>query len=183
MIEISYEVVFIAITLLWVLLRVFFNIKKGKADLKYEAQLISLYICIVVIVRITFFPWHLVEGHIQPLIFDAEELIPLKLNLVPIVHLFDIYDGWAMNLFGNIAMFIPLGFVLPLCFNKLDRLWKAVFVGFSCSLFIELIQLLFFERTTDIDDLITNTTGALIGAGIYFSGKYIFKKMKTYRHK
>ena len=65
-------------------------------------------------------------------------------------------------------MFIPVGMSWPFCFKKLDKVWKTVLAGFGYSLFIELTQLFVFGRSTDIDDLMLNTIGALIGALIFY---------------
>jgi len=111
-------------------------------------------------------------------VFDPEKIRPLWINAVPFVHLFDVYEGWQRNLFGNIAMFIPVGLAWPFCFKKLDNIGKVVLAGFAFSLLIELSQLLFFQRGTDIDDLITNTAGVLIGAIIYFLLSRLFRKRK-----
>ncbi|MBQ0002890.1 MAG: VanZ family protein [Treponema sp.] len=58
-----------------------------------------------------------------------------------VVHLFDIYDGWQINIIGNIAVFIPLGIIWPFCFGKLNSVKKTAFTGFCFSLFIEISQL------------------------------------------
>ena len=50
--------------------------------------------------------------------------------------------------------------------------------GFGCSFLIEVSQLLFYERASDIDDLILNTTGVFIGALIYFSAFALIKRSK-----
>ncbi|SEU00245.1 VanZ like family protein [[Clostridium] aminophilum] len=112
-----------------------------------------------------------VEGHIGSLVFDAEKIIPLWINPVPIIHLFDVYDGWQINIIGNIAMFIPVGLAWPFCFKKLDTIGKTVFAGAGFPLFIEITQLAFYERSSDVDDLILNTAGIFIGASIYFGIK------------
>ena len=65
-------------------------------------------------------------------------------------------------------MFIPVGFVWPLVFKKLNTYGKAVSACFLYTLSIEILQLLLYERTSDVDDLILNTAGAAIGAGIWF---------------
>jgi glycopeptide antibiotics resistance protein len=66
----------------------------------------------------------------------------------------------------NIFLFIPFGFMLPCIWKKYEVLWKTVLSGFTFSLIIELLQL-FNRRITDIDDLLMNTLGALIGWGIF----------------
>ena len=173
MFEITYKGLFIFITLAWILARAICGIKNRKVHWKHEAKLLTVYICLVVIARIVYFPMGLVEGRIASLVLDVDKIFPLWINLIPILHLFDVYDGWLINIIGNIAMFIPVGLVWPFCFKELDTLRKTVLVGAGFPLFIEITQLPFYERCTDVDDLILNTTGILIGALIYFGVKLL----------
>lgn len=173
MFEITYKGLFIFITLAWIVARVICGIKNKKADWKYEAKLLTVYICLVVIARIVYFPMRLVEGRIASLVLDVDKIFPLWINLIPIVHLFDVYDGWLINIIGNVTMFIPVGLAWPFCFKKLDTLGKTVLVGAGFPLFIEITQLPFYDRCSDIDDIILNTTGIFIGALIYFGVKLL----------
>ena len=173
MFEITYKELLIFITLAWIVTRAVCGIRNKKADWKHEAKLLTVYICLVVIARFVYFPLHLVEGRIASLIMDIDKIFPLWINLIPIVHLFDVYDGWLINIIGNVTMFIPVGLVWPFCFQKLDTLGKTVLAGAGFSLFIEITQLPFFDRCSDVDDLILNTTGILIGALIYFGIKLL----------
>lgn len=70
------------------------------------------------------------------------------------------YWLWFL-LIGNIVMFMPLGFFPKLLFRKWSW-WRSLLVGFFASVSIELAQL-FTTRSTDIDDVILNTLGALLG--------------------
>ena len=178
MLEITYTGVLIFITLAWIVTRVICGIRNKKVDWKHEAKLLTVYICLVVIARFVYFPLHLVEDRIASLILDVEKIIPLWINLVPIVHLFDVYDGWKINIIGNIMMFIPVGLTLPFCFKQLDTIGKTVLVGVGFPLFIEITQLPFYGRCSDVDDLILNTTGILIGAVIYFGIKRLTIRKK-----
>ena len=171
MFEITYTGVFVFITLAWVLTRAICGIMNHKADWKYEVKLLTVYICFVVIARFVYFPKDLVDGNIASLYLEFDRIFPLWINLVPIVHMFDAYDGWLINIIGNVTMFIPVGLVWPFCFKKLDTVGKVVLAGGGVSLFIEITQLLFYSRCSDIDDLIMNTTGVLIGVIIYFGVK------------
>lgn len=65
---------------------------------------------------------------------------------------------------GNIVMFIPIGFCIPLLWRASDE--ATVTAGFLTSLSIEVIQL-FLPRWTDIDDIILNTTGTAMGLLLY----------------
>ncbi len=176
MFEITYKALFIFITLAWIAARAICGIKNKKVDWKYEAKLLTVYICLVVIARIVYFPMRLVEGRIARLVLDVEKILPLWINLIPVVRLFDVYDGWLINIIGNAAMFIPVGLVWPFCFKQLDTLGKTVLAGAGFSLFIEITQLPFYDRCSDVDDLILNSTGILIGALIYFAVKLLKKR-------
>jgi glycopeptide antibiotics resistance protein len=177
MFQITYKGLFIFITLAWIAARVICGIRNQKVDWKHEVKLLTVYICMVVIARIVYFPMRLVEGRIASLILDVDKIFPLWINLIPIVHLFDVYDGWQINIIGNITMFIPVGLAWPFCFKKLDTIGKTVLIGAGFPLFIEITQLPFYDRCSDVDDLILNTTGIFIGALIYFG----IKRLRTIR--
>ncbi len=169
MLEISYKQMYIFITLIWVLVRSAIAIGFKKFSLKRELQMLLVYICLVVIARFVYFPLHYVDGKIGCLMIGYTENQTVLISLIPFYFLFDRYDGWLINIIGNIAMFIPVGIVWPICFQKLDSIKKTVFSGMVFILFVELTQLLCPERHTDIDDLILNTSGVLIGACIIFA--------------
>lgn len=67
----------------------------------------------------------------------------------------------------NILLFIPLGSFLPCIWKKYEALRKTALFGITFSLIIELTQLFSINRVTDIDDLMMNTIGALIGWVIF----------------
>ncbi|WP_156576467.1 VanZ family protein [Bacillus luti] len=66
----------------------------------------------------------------------------------------------------NIVLFMPLGFLLPTIWPHFRKMKNTVCAGFLFSLAIELNQLL-NNRITDIDDLFTNTLGAMVGYVLY----------------
>jgi glycopeptide antibiotics resistance protein len=72
-------------------------------------------------------------------------------------------NTWVKNLFGNIVLFIPLGVFGPLLNVKLLK--PSFFLEYAISLLfcVELIQLFTKIGSFDIDDIILNTVGALIG--------------------
>ena len=79
------------------------------------------------------------------------------------------YTYFIISLLGNIVLFIPYGFLLPILYKVKGK--YVVLLGLSLSLFIELFQL-FLPRWTDIDDIILNTFGTFIGYLLY---KYYVK--------
>lgn len=73
----------------------------------------------------------------------------------------------VMNMSANLLMFIPMGMALPVLFNKkFNKLWKTTLFVIILVLFIEIIQFITFCGSADIDDLILNTLGCIIGYGI-----------------
>lgn len=79
---------------------------------------------------------------------------------------------WFFNLFGNVIAFVPFGFLLPCTSKKLNYLWKIIVITLLFSLFIEVMQIVFRVGVFDIDDMILNTVGGLIG---YLIKHYIEK--------
>lgn len=82
----------------------------------------------------------------------------VNLNLVPTA----LFTKELVLSLLNVAMFVPLGFFLPLLWKKFRRLKNTLLFGVGATVFIELAQL-FTYRATDINDVITNTAGALLG--------------------
>lgn len=78
------------------------------------------------------------------------------------------------NLTGNVIGFIPFGFILPLMLNKFHGFKKIGIATFCLSLTFELLQLVFNFGSFDVDDLILNTLGGMIGyLPIKLVGMYI----------
>ena len=181
MIYISYGQMVAFITCLWLMTLFLVYKKTGKFSWKRELQLLLVYICIVVVVRFTFCPFGKVDGKIQPLVFDMAKMIPFRINLVPFVHMTDyaIKREAVLNFVGNVTMFIPIGIVYPIVYKELNTHWKVIAAGIGFSLCIEILQLPFFDRVTDIDDLIMNSFGYVIGYGIYLLAGKIKKTLKS----
>lgn len=89
-------------------------------------------------------------------------------NLIPFrsigVQLKNISEGWArFNLFGNIVPFIPFGFLLPIAFVKINSFWKVVGIGFAVDICMEIFQYITKTGSFDIDDIILNMIGIVLG--------------------
>lgn len=76
--------------------------------------------------------------------------------------------------FLNVVLFFPLGLMLPLLWAEFGNCKAVVFAGAALSLIVELSQLI-NNRATDIDDLILNTLGTLLGFLVF---KLILRKLK-----
>ncbi|MFT8363671.1 MAG: VanZ family protein [Sporolactobacillus sp.] len=66
------------------------------------------------------------------------------------------------NIAGNVLLFLPFGLLFPLLKTH-DRFFGTLFAGMACSLLIELCQYYFAARIFDIDDVLLNFIGTLIG--------------------
>ena len=80
------------------------------------------------------------------------------------LRLFWSYENWPEGweqIVANVAVFVPLGFLLGLLTG-----WKGVLAGAGFSLLIELLQLLLRRGVFEFDDLFHNTLGALIGVSL-----------------
>ena len=68
------------------------------------------------------------------------------------------------ELVGNVLLFAPLGFLLPLLVRAMHRWWRVLAASAAVSLAIELCQLAWpGVRTTSVNDVLTNALGALLG--------------------
>ena len=93
-------------------------------------------------------------------------------NLVPFRTLRVYLDNlgsefWLRNLFGNLGLLFPLGLLGPIALTALDRWWRVALVALLVSAAVELIQLRVPDRSADVDDVMVNVAGALLGYAIF----------------
>lgn len=69
----------------------------------------------------------------------------------------------TLNLLGNLALFVPMGMALPCLFKKLNRFWKVILTVLGMVVIVELVQGVLRVGSIDIDDVIFNVVGAMIG--------------------
>lgn len=75
----------------------------------------------------------------------------------------DFIRGLALsNILGNIVLFIPLGVYITL-FNKDKSIWKNTLLVTAASVAVELVQFIFILGIGDIDDVLLNGLGGLLG--------------------
>lgn len=79
----------------------------------------------------------------------------------------------ALNIFGNIAAFVPFGLFLKSLSKGKMRLGAVFLLSAECSVIVEVLQLLTTIGSCDIDDVILNTCGGVLGGVCYrlFAGK------------
>ncbi len=107
--------------------------------------------------------------HLRPIPFQTiGELLSPHANL-----------GYSLlALCGNIVMFMPFGFLFPLCFRRTFGFLKTFGCGAALSAAVELIQF-FIGRTCDVDDLILNSLGAALGWLLFYAAQEFRTKKQT----
>lgn len=83
-----------------------------------------------------------------------------------------------VNLAGNVAVFVPLGLLPPALWRGLRRLWKTALLCCVCSCLIEFFQL-FIGRSVDVDDVILNTLGGVLGYLLFALLWALFSRRKA----
>lgn len=93
----------------------------------------------------------------------------MTFNLIP-----NFWHHINSEVIGNLLMFIPFGILYSLA-KKKPSIKNTVLTGFICTLVIEILQPV-FGRAFDINDVILNTVGVVIGTLLYFVGSKVFRK-------
>jgi len=100
---------------------------------------------------------HRIQNRLQ-----LANLTPFKSIRMNLKHLSSPHD--VINLFGNIAIFMPTGIFVGLMFrSKLLGFVGSCMTSFMLSMGLECSQLVFSMGTFDVDDLILNTMGGVLG--------------------
>lgn len=90
------------------------------------------------------------------------------------------YNRMTKQLLLNILMFVPIGSLLPIVFKKLRCFPKTAGCCFLATLFIETIQY-FTGRSADIDDVLMNTLGGILGYYFYLLAKRLFGRKSWFQ--
>jgi glycopeptide antibiotics resistance protein len=158
------------LNLLWIALHKPFRFFLG-------ANLFAVYLVILISLTVLPFPLSVFEDPLPEAILG-----PLRVNLYPfgIGRLGNLTPHLNRVDLLNIAAFIPFGFLLP--FTTRNGKLPILLVGFLATLAIEATQLILtsrvatYSRAFDINDLITNVTGALLG---YLLSRPLFTRERT----
>ncbi|MFF2879010.1 VanZ family protein [Gottfriedia sp. NPDC057991] len=179
------EIVIVFVILCYLILRaIIFVLKmKNKKTFDWYKEIIGLLLVLysLMVFSVTLFPLYITpHGNFQ-FPYWSINYIPLisimrDINEVGIAYSGDTFFMIKLivrNVGGNIVMFMPLGFLVPVIWKDCKRLKKILMIGLIVSLSIESLQFLenFFGvglgRIIDIDDVICNVIGTIIGYLIY----------------
>lgn len=121
---------------------------------------------IILVSFILYYYLYLLFGNIVgvPTLSELFRLSRLKEAVFnPNINLIPFSDGLSLSFILNIVLFVPLGFLCPILSRTYQSAKADILSGFFLSLFIEISQLFTLYRATDINDLITNILGAVVG--------------------
>lgn len=159
-------VIFIAATAVLNLLIFFIFRKKSRGFLRQSSYLLCLWsFFIIIFATIVLFN--------LPIDFKPERHI---LNLQPLRWLRegDIGHRIMSEIIPNIIIFIPLGIFAPIVFKRMRKFYITALTVFAVTFSVEFFQY-FIGRSSDVDDLIANLSGGMIGYGIFKLSGYLFK--------
>lgn len=136
------------------------------------------FVYIIVLIKFIFFKYPTHE--IWQLISRNTEYFIPPINLTPFKTIINYLSGDPTpriafkNLIGNIILFLPFGFLVP-CLKQFFFSFKNILLSvISFSLLLEILQLLSHLGSFDIDDIILNSLGGIIGY-ILFKKLFIVK--------
>lgn len=135
--------------------------KKRNRQIIHVLSWIAFVIYLIMMVYFLFFCEQLGRRPSDTYHYNLKPFTEIKryLNHIETLGCFNV----MLNLLGNVVCFMPLGFVLPILSN---RKWGAVritIVSFLASMAIELMQLVTKLGSCDVDDILMNTLGGLLG--------------------
>ena len=158
----------IFLVFLFIFLYLAFNIilsirKYNNILLKYQINM-SFFLSLLLIIALTIFPSSIdLKSEIN------YNLIPFKVITSYLQKGFTFSS--IFNIAGNIILFIPLGFFGYIKYKQ--SIYKTLSLCFFTTLFVELSQLFMPSRLSDVDDLILNFLGGVIGVLVSFIITYI----------
>ncbi|MFZ3373890.1 MAG: VanZ family protein [Desulfitobacteriaceae bacterium] len=167
--------------LLWIVIRSFVLFKNKRYN-RFSVQreiLINIFaVYVVLLISITLFPINIIWD-------EVIEKSPPAVNIIPFVDILTDFprtqfsmafkiEFLIKNLIGNLLLLLSIGIFLPTLWIKVRSFWKMLMIGASASLTIEMLQYVSaylgygWGRAADVDDLILNTLGVIIGYRIFY---------------
>ncbi len=106
----------------------------------------------------------------RPVNLELFRTIKLQIRCLP--------SNWSVtNLVGNVILFVPFGILFPTAFKRLSNFFIVFFVGLFAIFAIETSQYIWYLGTFDVDDILLNAIGLVIGY-IFWAVFSSLKKVK-----
>ena len=164
----DYQLLLKIVLAVWIVSRIIRAIVYKKINLFREILLWGLFLYVAFLLLRTFEPFTiLIQREHQ-----RANFVPLQ-GILSMIEKASIFDQDMtrrivfVNIVGNILIFSPLGMTIPLLEKRLNKGWLVVLLGLLFSLTIEIAQTFLVDRVFDVDDLILNSFGTLVGFLVY----------------
>ena len=132
-----------------------------------------MYGCLAGLVRFTLMP----VLTALPYCFDQQFI---RMHMAPFEDVIHRHGDYVRQIVLNVVLFLPFGVLQPLCDRcrgRRPRFWRCLLLALALSAGIELVQpLLHVFRRADITDVITNTSGGVLGYALWALGNVCCKK-------
>ncbi|WFD09396.1 VanZ family protein [Tepidibacter hydrothermalis] len=134
-------------------------------------SLIFLVMYIIYLLYLVFFSKDYGRGYFH----RSYNFIPFK-TIIEYMFFSPNLKATVVNIAGNILAFVPMGFLVPAAFNRINKYKDISIVVLIATISIEITQFIIGVGTCDIDDVILNWIGGIIGFYMY---KVLLKKIKN----
>ena len=152
----------------------------NERQVRYLLNCIVFSAYIIILVYLVIFKGPIIFKVVSPIDYTLNEMNqdqpgPRSYNLIPLRTIKSYYkeefyflsSSLVSNVFGNVILFMPFGFLYPLVFRKATSFQQVVLATVILSLGFELMQFATNTGFCDIDDFMLNTIGGMIGYAFY----------------
>ncbi len=150
--------------LLFVFLRGCMSINKDYQNVKYlkYVGVVLFVLYLAYLIYLTFFD----HRYGREMVDRSINIIPLKTIILFLTSSFN-RNIIVTNIVGNIVAFMPMGFLLPIAFKKLNSFVTVSLIVLVSTVSIEVLQYITGFGATDIDDIILNLLGGVLGYSVF----------------
>ncbi|WP_455539853.1 VanZ family protein [Terrisporobacter sp.] len=175
MIESNFIIASLISIAIWGIYRLYNCVKNKKINIFREIMLSVFFIYFLFLLLLTIFKYGIITlsnpfnsyMYREHGLLGVINIVPIKETINTFIHSETGLRNSVRNIIGNILVFMPLGFFIPLLFDKFNSYKKLLKIGFLASLAIEITQLFVGSNVCDVDDIIYNTLGAILGLICY----------------
>lgn len=167
----SYLLAILISMVLVTILNIILN-KKSNKQIKWQHYLFGYLLILYLIISLKDIVGFPTLSYLERRAMGGAPIFDPVLNFIPLS------SGIEISTVLNIVFFMPFGFLLPTLWKRFRKFIPTVVAGFLFSVIIEVGQL-FTIRATDVDDLIMNTLGTILGFIVFKILSMIFKKLSS----
>jgi glycopeptide antibiotics resistance protein len=129
---------------------------------------IGLLIWLGIGLVLTLQPAHPLPGQVV-----TDNLVPFRTIRIYLANATDPF--WIRQAIGNVLLLLPIGLLGPVVSRALDRWWRVLLLALAISTAIEVAQLWIPDRSADVDDVMLNVIGAVLGFAVRRITRLVFR--------